>query len=59
MIFPLFIVISIELQSPQPAFKQIERIEKSISLLDQMPERYRFYRVIYGGRNIDKQLERL
>ena len=88
----IFEYIAFELQSPQNAAGQLDRLEQSIMSLDQMPERFRvhekepwhsrdlrimpvdnylvFYipnheeqtvkimRVIYGGRDIDKQLNR-
>lgn len=84
--------IAYELQSPENAGSQLNRIEKCIMSLDQMPERYRFYdreswksrglhivpvdnycvlyivdngdmtvsvmRVMYGGRDIDAQLNK-
>jgi toxin ParE1/3/4 len=83
--------IAYELQSPENASGQLDRIEKCIISLDDMPERYRFYdrepwksrglhivpvdnycvlyivdnddstvsimRVMYGGRDIDVQLD--
>ena len=83
--------IAYELQSPENASGQLDRIEKCIMSLDDMPERYRFYdrepwksrglhivpvdnycvlyivdnddstvsimRVMYGGRDIDDQLD--
>ena len=88
----IFEYIAFELQSPQNAAGQLDRLEQSIMSLDQMPERFRVYekepwhsrdlrilqvdnylvfyipnheeqtvkimRVIYGGRDIDKQLNR-
>ena len=88
----IFEYIAFELQSPQNAAGQLDRLEQSIMPLDQMPERFRVYekepwhsrdlrimpvdnylvfyipnheeqtvkimRVIYGGRDIDKQLNR-
>ena len=85
--------IAFELQSPQNATGQLDRLEQSIMSLDQMPERFRVYakepwhsrnlrimpvdnylvfyipnhreltvkvmRVMYGGRDIPKQLNRL
>ena len=88
----IFEYIAFELQSPQNAAGQLDRLEQSIMSLDQMPERFRVYekepwhsrdlrimpvdnylvfyipnheeqtvkimRVIYGGRDIDKQLHR-
>lgn len=84
--------IAYELQSPENASGQLDRIEKCIMSLDYMPERYRFYdreprksrglhivpvdnycvlyivdngdmtvsimRVMYGGRDIDVQLDK-
>ena len=84
--------IAYELQSPENASGQLDRIEKCIMSLDDMPERYRFYdrepwksrglhivpvdnycvlyivdnddrtvsimRVMYGGRDIDVQLDK-
>lgn len=35
--------IAYELQSPENASSQLERIEKCIMSLDQMPERFRLY----------------
>lgn len=83
--------IAFELQSPENASGQLDRLEKCIMGLDQMPERFREYekepwhsrglhimpvdnycvlyipdmekalvtiiRVMYGGRDIDTQLE--
>lgn len=83
--------IAYELQSPENSSGQLDRIEKCIMSLDDMPERYRFYdrepwksrglhivpvdnycvlfivdnddrtvfimRVMYGGRDIDDQLD--
>ncbi len=88
----IFEYIAFELQLPQNAAGQLDRLEQSIMSLDQMPERFRVYekepwhsrdlrimpvdnylvfyipnheeqtvkimRVIYGGRDIDKQLNR-
>ena len=88
----IFEYIAFEVQSPQNAAGQLDRLEQSIMSLDQMPERFRVYekepwhsrdlrimpvdnylvfyipnheeqtvkimRVIYGGRDIDKQLNR-
>jgi toxin ParE1/3/4 len=82
--------IAFELQSPENAAGQLERLEESIMRLDHMPNRFRLYenepwhsrglrimpvdnfcvlyipdaetavvtiiRVIYGGRDIDRQL---
>ncbi len=84
--------IAYELQSPENASEQLDRLEESILSLDQMPERFRAYekepwhsrglrimpvdnycvlyipdvknalvtiiRVMYGGRDIDEQLEK-
>ena len=84
--------IAYELQSPENASGQLDRIEKLIMSLDYMPERYRFYdrgpwksrglhivpvgnycvlyivdngdmtfsfmRVMYGGRDINAQLDK-
>lgn len=84
--------IAFELQSPENATGQLDRLEKSIMGLDQMPERFREYenetwhsrglrimsvdnycvfyipdaknavvtiiRVMYGGRDIDAQLNK-
>lgn len=84
--------IAFELQSPDNASGQLDRLEKGILSLDQMPERFREYekepwhsrglhimpvdnycvlyipdidkavvtiiRVMYGGRDIDTQLEK-
>ena len=89
----IFEYIAFELQSPQNATGQLDRLEQSIMSLDQMPERFRVYekepwhsrnlrimpvdnylvfyipnhreltvkvmRVMYGGRDIPKQLNRL
>lgn len=89
----IFEYIAFELQSPQNAAGQLDRLEQSIMVLDQMPERFRVYekepwhsrnlrimpvdnylvfyipnhreltvkvmRVMYGGRDIPKQLNRL
>ena len=89
----IFEYIAFELQSPQNATGQLDRLEQSIMSLDQMPERFRVYekepwhsrnlrimpvdnylvfyipnheehtvkvmRVMYGGRDIAKQLNRL
>ena len=88
----IFEYIAFELQSPQNAAGQLDRLEQCIMSLDQMAERFRVYekepwhsrdlrimpvdnylvfyipnheeqtvkimRVIYGGRDIDKQLNR-
>ena len=63
----IFRYIAVGLQSVQNANAQLSRIEKAIASLDQMPERYRVYdgknwrernmRIMYGGRDIDRQLE--
>lgn len=87
----IFKYISVELQSLQNATNQLDRLEKAIMSLDEMPERFRVYdkdkwkkrnlrimpvdnylvfyilnhddytvtvlRVMYGGRDIDKQLD--
>ena len=87
----IFKYISVDLQSVQNAAGQLERLEKAIASLDQMPERFRVYdkakwrernlrimpvdnylvfyipnhdsetvtvmRVMYGGRDIDRQLK--
>ena len=88
----IFRYIAVDLQSVQNANAQLSRIEKAITSLDQMPERYRVYdrknwrernirvmpvdnylvffyvpthddltvtvmRIMYGGRDIDRQLE--
>jgi toxin ParE1/3/4 len=84
--------IAYELQSPENASGQLDRLEESILSLDQMPERFRAYekepwhsrglrimpvdnycvlyipdvekavvtiiRVMYGGRDIDMQLQK-
>lgn len=84
--------IAFELQSPENASGQLDRLEERIMSLDQMPERFRQYekepwhsrglrlmpvdnycvlyvpnreqavvtiiRVMYGGRDIDAQLEK-
>ncbi len=89
----IFEYIAFELQSPQNATGQLDRLEQSIMSLDQMPERFRVYekepwhsrnlrimpvdnylvfyipnhreltvkvmRVMYGGRDTAKQLNRL
>ena len=86
----IFEYIAFELQSPENASGQLDRLEEQIISLETMPERYRRYetepwksrglrilpvdnyvvlyipdedrktveilRVMYGGRNIDKQL---
>ena len=82
--------IAFELKSSENAIRQLDRLEQSISKLNEMPERYKLYenepwkskglrmmpvdnfivfyipdnekntvtviRVMYGGRNIEKQL---
>ena len=58
-----------ELQSVQNANAQLSRIEKAIASLNKMPECCRVYdrkswsernmRIMYGGRDIDRQLEML
>lgn len=65
MIFEESMNIAYELQSPENASGQLERIEERIMNLDQMPERYGFYdrtvsvmRVMYGGRDMDTQLNK-
>lgn len=89
----IFKYIAFELQSVQNASGQLDRLEKAISSLDQMPERFRIYdkpkwrernlrimpvdnylvlcipnrsgetvtilRIMYGGRDIDRQLEKM
>lgn len=89
----IFEYIAFDLQSPQNAAGQLDRLEQSILSLDQMPERFRVYekepwhsrnlrimpvdnylvfyipnheeqtvkvmRVLYGGRDVVKQLNRL
>lgn len=84
--------IAFELQSPENAAGQLDRLEKGVMSLDQMPERFHEYenepwrsrglrimlvdnycvfyipdeenavviviRVMYGGRDIDAQLEK-
>lgn len=89
----IFEYIAFDLQSPQNAAGQLDRMEQSILSLDQMPERFRVYekepwhsrnlrimpvdnylvfyipnheeqtvkvmRVLYGGRDVVKQLNRL
>lgn len=88
----IFRYIAFDLQSVQNASAQLDRLEKAIASLDQMPERFRVYdkpkwrernlrmmpvdkylvfyipdydsktvtvlRILYGGRDIDKQLYR-
>ena len=87
----IFEYIAIDLKSVQNAKGQLDRLEKGISSLAQMPERFRIYekepwqsrnlrvmpidnylvfyipdclrrivtvlRVMYGGRDVDKQLD--
>lgn len=89
----IFEYIAYELQSEQNAVGQLDRLERGIKSLDQMPERFRIYekepwnsrnlrimpidnyivfyipdheenivtviRVIYGGRDIDSQLNKM
>ena len=89
----IFKYIAFDLQSPEIASGQLDRIEKAILSLDTMPERFRIYdkpkwrernlrimsvdnylvfyipdhekkmvsvmRVMYGGRDIDRQLKNL
>lgn len=89
----IFKYIAVDLQSVQNATGQLDRLEKAIASLDQMPERYRVYdkpkwrernlrimpvdnylvfyipnhssetvtviRIMYGGRDIDRQLKNL
>ena len=89
----IFEYIAFDLQSPQNAAGQLDRLEQSIMSLDQMPERFRVYekepwhsrnlrimpvdnylvfyipnheeqtvkvmRVLHGGRDVAKQLNRL
>lgn len=86
----IFEYIAFELQAPQNAAGQLDRLEQSIFSLEQLPERFRVYekepwksrnlrimpvdnylvfyipdheeltvkvmRIMYGGRNIDRQL---
>ncbi|WP_026394981.1 type II toxin-antitoxin system RelE/ParE family toxin [Acetobacterium malicum] len=86
----IFEYLAVEVQSPQNASGQLDRLEESIMKLDQLPERFRTYdkepwrsrglrimpvdnycvfyiqdesnhivtiiRVLYGSRNIEKQL---
>lgn len=40
----IFEYISYELQAPENAIGQLDRLEKSIMSLDQMPERFRPYK---------------
>lgn len=89
----IFEYIAFDLQSIQSASNQLDRLEKSIASLDQMPERFRLYekepwhsrnlrimpvdnyvvfyipdsenklvtviRVMYGGRDADRQLNQM
>lgn len=89
----IFKYIAVDLQSVQNAAGQLERLEKAIASLNQMPERFRVYdkakwrernlrimpvdnylvfyipshdkeavtvmRVMYGGRDIDRQLKNM
>ncbi len=89
----IFQYIAVDLQSVQNASGQLDRLEKAIASLEQMPERYRVYdtpkwrernlrimpldnylvfyipdhscetvtvlRVMYGGRDIDRQLKNI
>lgn len=89
----IFEYIAFDLQSIQSASGQLNRLEKSIASLDQMPERFRLYekepwhsrnlrtmpvdnyvvfyipdsenklvtviRVMYGGRDADRQLNQM
>lgn len=89
----IFKYIAYDLQSPEIASGQLDRIEKAIFSLDTMPERFRVYdkpkwrernlrimsvdnylvfyipdhekkmvsimRVMYGGRDIDRQLKNM
>ena len=50
----IFEYIAFELQSPENAIGQLDRLEEQILSLDTMPERYR--KVMYVGRDIDNQL---
>ena len=50
----IFEYIAFELQSPENASGQLDRLEEQILSLDTMPERYR--KVMYVGRDIDNQL---
>lgn len=86
----IFKYIAVDLQSVQTASGQLDRLEKAIASLDQVPERFRIYdtpkwrernlrimpvdnylvfyipnlsvgtvtvlRIMYGGRDIDRQL---
>ena len=65
----IFEYIAFELQSPENASGQLDRLEEQILSLDIMPERYRKYenepwksrvtilRVMYAGRDIENQLK--
>lgn len=89
----IFEYIAVNLQSVQNASGQLDRLEKSINSLDQMPDRFRLYekepwrsrnlrimpvdnylvfyipdyeksivtviRVMYGGRDADRQLNKM
>lgn len=89
----IFEYIAVTLQSVQNASGQLDRLEKSINSLDQMPDRFRLYetepwrsrnlrimpvdnylvfyipdyeksivtviRVMYGGRDADRQLNKM
>lgn len=49
----IFEYIAFELQEPQVAIGQLNRLEKEIYSLDQMPERYRVYdREPWRSRNL-------
>lgn len=49
--------IAYELQSPENASGQLDRIEKCIMSLDDMPERYRFYdRELWKSRGLGRKL---
>ena len=88
----IFTYIAVELQAPENAVGQLDRLEEAISRLDHMPEKFRRYerepwrsrglrvfpvdnflvfyipdmdtrvvtviRVLYGGRDVDRELER-
>ena len=43
MIYEVFEYIALELQSPENAIGQLDRLEEQILSLDTMPERYRKY----------------
>lgn len=89
----IFKYIAVDLQTPETAARQLDRIEKAILSLDTMPERFRLYdrpswrernlrimpvdnylvfyipdnataevtimRIMYAGRDIDKQLKNI